>query len=208
MEILHRGALAHPPDWLCWRQNAESVCASCPRRVTAKLGAVCRRTQAATVKLPPTPVWTTGFFVVIPESLAGYLIKLDAQEARYIPLGAGKLSGGWLLTGATPPELPEWNQPEILQMLQEYQFGYYPDHSQEKVEATRSGTTVNIAVLSMDMLPGDTASSPDAKKVDSRRLITNPRPSSLRPNLPLFNSTAKPACSFSSGRSDSKTSAS
>ncbi|KAK0719238.1 hypothetical protein B0H67DRAFT_642608 [Lasiosphaeris hirsuta] len=43
----------------------------------------------------------------------------------------------------------EWykcRQPEILQMLQEYQYGYYPDHSQEKVEATRSGTTINIAV--------------------------------------------------------------
>ncbi|KAK4444154.1 4-O-methyl-glucuronoyl methylesterase [Podospora aff. communis PSN243] len=43
----------------------------------------------------------------------------------------------------------EWykcRQPEILQMLQEYQFGYYPDHSQEKVEATRSGNTINIVV--------------------------------------------------------------
>jgi hypothetical protein len=43
----------------------------------------------------------------------------------------------------------EWykcRQPEILQLLQEYQFGYYPDHSQETVEATRSGNTLNIAV--------------------------------------------------------------
>ena len=43
----------------------------------------------------------------------------------------------------------EWyqcRQPEIMQMLQEYQFGYYPDHSQETVEATRSGNTLNIAV--------------------------------------------------------------
>ena len=43
----------------------------------------------------------------------------------------------------------EWyacRKPEILQMLQEYQFGYYPDHSKEKVEATRSGTTINIVV--------------------------------------------------------------
>ena len=69
-----------------------------------------------------------GFFVVIPESLAGYLIKLDAQEARYIPPDAGKLSGGWLLTGATPPELPEWNQPEILQMIDP---GKYFLHTQE-----------------------------------------------------------------------------
>ncbi|KAK6209116.1 hypothetical protein LQW54_006570 [Pestalotiopsis sp. IQ-011] len=41
----------------------------------------------------------------------------------------------------------EWlrcRQPEILAMLQEYQYGYYPDHSLETVKATRSGITVNI----------------------------------------------------------------
>ncbi|KAH6665169.1 hypothetical protein B0J14DRAFT_236139 [Halenospora varia] len=43
----------------------------------------------------------------------------------------------------------EWyacRQPEILQMLQEYQYGYYPDHKAETVTATRSGTTVSISV--------------------------------------------------------------
>ncbi|KAL1887774.1 hypothetical protein Sste5346_010013 [Sporothrix stenoceras] len=43
----------------------------------------------------------------------------------------------------------EWykcRQPEILQMLQQYQYGVYPDHSQETVTATRSGTTVSISV--------------------------------------------------------------
>ncbi len=43
----------------------------------------------------------------------------------------------------------EWykcRQPEIMQMLQEYQYGYYPDHSLETVTATRSGNTVNIQV--------------------------------------------------------------
>jgi hypothetical protein len=47
---------------------------------------------------------------------------------------------------STKEEWYKCRQPEILQMLQEYQFGYYPDHSQEKVEATRSGNTINIAV--------------------------------------------------------------
>jgi hypothetical protein len=32
-------------------------------------------------------------------------------------------------------------------MLQEYQFGYYPDHSQEIVTATRSGNMVSITVV-------------------------------------------------------------
>jgi hypothetical protein len=45
----------------------------------------------------------------------------------------------------------EWyqcRQPEILKLLQEYQYGYYPDHSQETVTVTRSGTKldINIAV--------------------------------------------------------------
>lgn len=43
----------------------------------------------------------------------------------------------------------EWyncRQPEILKMLQEYQYGYYPDHSQETVTATRAGNTVSISV--------------------------------------------------------------
>jgi hypothetical protein len=43
----------------------------------------------------------------------------------------------------------EWYQcqrPQLLEMLQEYQFGYYPDHSKEKVEATRSGNSLSISV--------------------------------------------------------------
>lgn len=43
----------------------------------------------------------------------------------------------------------EWyqcRQPEIVNMLQEYQYGYYPDHSQETVTAARSGNTVSISV--------------------------------------------------------------
>jgi hypothetical protein len=46
----------------------------------------------------------------------------------------------------TPQEWYQCQRPQLIQMLQEYQFGYYPDHSKEKVEATRSGNTVNIAV--------------------------------------------------------------
>ncbi|KAI1413126.1 carbohydrate esterase family 15 protein [Hypoxylon sp. FL1857] len=46
----------------------------------------------------------------------------------------------------TPEEWYRCRQPEILQMLQEYQYGYYPDHSKETVKATRSGNTVNIEV--------------------------------------------------------------
>ncbi|KAL2174194.1 4-O-methyl-glucuronoyl methylesterase [Thermothelomyces heterothallicus CBS 202.75] len=46
----------------------------------------------------------------------------------------------------TPEEWYRCRQPEIIQLLQEYQYGYYPDPSEEKVEATRSGNTLNIVV--------------------------------------------------------------
>jgi hypothetical protein len=43
----------------------------------------------------------------------------------------------------------EWlqcRQPEILKLLQEYQYGYYPDHSLETVSATRSGNALTVTV--------------------------------------------------------------
>lgn len=43
----------------------------------------------------------------------------------------------------------EWyqcRQPEILQFLQQYQYGFYPDHSKETVTATRASNTVTINV--------------------------------------------------------------
>jgi hypothetical protein len=43
----------------------------------------------------------------------------------------------------------EWyqcRQPEILKLLQEYQYGYYPDHSLETVSATRSGNSLTVTV--------------------------------------------------------------
>ncbi|KAH6633854.1 carbohydrate esterase family 15 protein [Chaetomium sp. MPI-SDFR-AT-0129] len=46
----------------------------------------------------------------------------------------------------TPEEWYQCRQPEIVQLLQEYQFGYYPDPAQETVEATRSGNTLSITV--------------------------------------------------------------
>ncbi|KAF1835246.1 hypothetical protein BDW02DRAFT_638778 [Decorospora gaudefroyi] len=45
--------------------------------------------------------------------------------------------------------IDEWRrcrQPEILKLLQEYQYGYYPDHSQEKVSATRNGNSLTVTV--------------------------------------------------------------
>jgi len=46
----------------------------------------------------------------------------------------------------TPEEWYQCRRPEIIQLLQEYQYGYYPDPAEETVEAMRSGNTLNIAV--------------------------------------------------------------
>ncbi|OCL06109.1 carbohydrate esterase family 15 protein [Glonium stellatum] len=43
----------------------------------------------------------------------------------------------------------EWyscRQPEIMHMIQEYQYGYYPDHSMETVTATRTGNSLAIQI--------------------------------------------------------------
>jgi hypothetical protein len=48
---------------------------------------------------------------------------------------------------ASAAEWLQCRQPEIMQMLQAYQYGYYPDHSKENVTATRSGTTISISVV-------------------------------------------------------------
>ena len=70
----------------------------------------------------------------------------------------------------TPEEWYRCRRPEILQMLQEYQYGYYPDHSQETVQATRSGNMLDIAVtaggktgrfrVTITLPPGASASKP------------------------------------------------
>ncbi|KAF2842013.1 carbohydrate esterase family 15 protein [Patellaria atrata CBS 101060] len=46
----------------------------------------------------------------------------------------------------TQEEWYQCRQPEILRLLQEYQFGYYPDHSAETVTATRTSNTLSISV--------------------------------------------------------------
>ena len=43
----------------------------------------------------------------------------------------------------------EWyqcQQPQLIQLLQEYLYGYYPDHSRETVEVVRNGNTMKIYV--------------------------------------------------------------
>ncbi|TFK32133.1 hypothetical protein BDQ12DRAFT_639141 [Crucibulum laeve] len=47
---------------------------------------------------------------------------------------------------SSPAEWYTCRQPEIKRLLQEYQYGFYPDHSLETVKATRNGNTLNISI--------------------------------------------------------------
>ena len=46
----------------------------------------------------------------------------------------------------TPEAWRQCQRPQLIQMLQHYQYGLYPDHSKETVAASRSGSTVSISV--------------------------------------------------------------
>jgi lipopolysaccharide export system permease protein len=58
------------------------------------------------------------FVCTIPEGVGnGSLVVLQAREARYVPPGDGPYTGGWLMTGTQPPELPGWTRKDILEMI-------------------------------------------------------------------------------------------
>ncbi len=60
------------------------------------------------------------FACTIPADMGpGNITPIQAAEARYIPATQdGKpRTGGWLLTGANPPELPGWSRTDILEPL-------------------------------------------------------------------------------------------
>lgn len=46
------------------------------------------------------------FCATFPESSPSGMIHITAEEAIYVPPGGGELSGGWMLTGVQPEQLP------------------------------------------------------------------------------------------------------
>jgi lipopolysaccharide export system permease protein len=63
------------------------------------------------------------FYCVIPASLGHTMIHLTAAEARYIPPGSNEQhSGGWLLTGTQPAELPDWDNINILEPIDQGKY--------------------------------------------------------------------------------------
>lgn len=53
------------------------------------------------------------FSCTIPEKMAGQLHHLTANHAQYVPRSDKPHSGGWLLNGVEPPELPGWTHPVL-----------------------------------------------------------------------------------------------
>lgn len=70
----------------------------------------------------PKELTVKHFYATLPETNTSGMIHLSAAEARYIPPGTAPLSGGWLLTGTTPPELEPENRPEMLVILGSGQY--------------------------------------------------------------------------------------
>lgn len=66
------------------------------------------------------------------------------QKVAYLPDPFLYLDGKTRVQ--TPEEWYRCRQPEILKMLQHYQYGTYPDHSVETVSSTRSGNSLAITV--------------------------------------------------------------
>jgi lipopolysaccharide export system permease protein len=56
----------------------------------------------------------TRFECVIPDTLAGKMLVIDAQEAVYVP-GQGPQKGGWLLTNAKPAGVESFGDGKILE---------------------------------------------------------------------------------------------
>jgi lipopolysaccharide export system permease protein len=62
------------------------------------------------------------FYCTIPADIGpGNITPLQAAEARYVPPGPDpnnqKRTGGWLLTGTIPPELPDWARPDVVEQI-------------------------------------------------------------------------------------------
>jgi lipopolysaccharide export system permease protein len=69
------------------------------------------------------------FSCVIPGNVGGHLIEIFATEARYVPRDPrNSLSGGWLLTGATPASVDGWDRTDVLEPIDP---GKYFLHTQE-----------------------------------------------------------------------------
>ena len=64
------------------------------------------------------------FYATLPETNASRMTHISAQFAQYIPPQDGEtLSGGWMLTGATPAELPDGTfDPKMIRLIDQGKY--------------------------------------------------------------------------------------
>src|SRR5262249_19241850 len=101
------------------------------------------------------------FYLTIEESVASNLMHIYAQEARYIPRSDEQRSGGWLLTGAVPAKLDNWDRTDVLEVIDAGKFFVHTNEVDFDV-VTRRPKWYNFA--STEQLYGE------LQKPDSARL--------------------------------------
>jgi lipopolysaccharide export system permease protein len=67
----------------------------------------------------------TDFHCTIPDRQGNGLAHLSAREARYVPPGTNRFTGGWLLTDTVPAELPDWDNPKLAGMVDKGKWFLY-----------------------------------------------------------------------------------
>ncbi|HEV3143617.1 MAG TPA: LptF/LptG family permease [Gemmataceae bacterium] len=81
----------------------------------------------------------TPFHCTIPDNQGYGFIHLSAEKANYIPPGRGNPSGGWMLSNTVPPELPDWNNPKLAQMMGQGRW-FVPAKNVDFENITRNST--------------------------------------------------------------------
>jgi lipopolysaccharide export system permease protein len=63
-----------------------------------------------------------SFYLTIPDTVAGYIVHMEAREAHYVPPKEGEpYSGGWLLVDTKPERLEGWKNP-VMEMIDPGKF--------------------------------------------------------------------------------------
>jgi len=88
-----------------------------------------------------------NFYCTLPGTVGGHLLEVSAEEARYIPKEQDNpLTGGWLLTKATPATLDNWEHSEVLEPISKDPGKYFLHTQDVDFDAvTRQGRWFQLA---------------------------------------------------------------
>ncbi|KAI5917242.1 hypothetical protein F4810DRAFT_64694 [Camillea tinctor] len=137
-----------PPSWCSALLGLTYIASSLSLPATALPNIARQDAPAECAPVPPASQFPAWSDLPLQTTMPDPFLPL----AYTTTAGEGGSSAGDIMAGKgknriqTPEEWYRCRQPEILQMLQEYQYGYYPDPTLETVTATRSGNTLTIEV--------------------------------------------------------------